>query len=164
MYDEEIATRFAVLLHRAATFYGAPIFAAELAEKGADPEQVRIMAKRWEEGEFFPSSFAGDLMAFADGLALDREPDPPKRGIVGPGYLIEATSEGYKLTCGRRSIERAGGHDVLEGLFQMAERTWEAARADESTPQRCLAHFGEGSDPYVCMLPIGHDGEHNQYA
>ena len=68
--DEQIAPRFARLLLDAALTHGAPSFAADIAEKGATPENLRLMASRWSEPgfEFEPPEFADELCAFADEL------------------------------------------------------------------------------------------------
>jgi hypothetical protein len=67
-YEEDIVPAWAKLLVECAEEHGAPNFAWNLAERGLVPEEVRIMAERWREGEFDPPEFAGTLDLFADAV------------------------------------------------------------------------------------------------
>lgn len=63
---EGIVSRFAEVLLRAEGEYGAPLFAEDLAERGASPDALQIMASRWIECEFDGPEFADELLALAD--------------------------------------------------------------------------------------------------
>lgn len=67
-YDEDLAPQFARLLVKAADELSAPAFAADLAEGGATPGHVEMMADRWEEWDFEPPEFAGELREFAQSV------------------------------------------------------------------------------------------------
>lgn len=76
---ELIPAYFAELLTTAADEYGAPIFAADLAIGGANPEHVEMMANRWASiPAMEPPGFADELRSFAGELRAERSagPDP----------------------------------------------------------------------------------------
>jgi hypothetical protein len=70
-FEEDIAPAFAKLLTWFAEDMGAPMFAADLAEKGCKPDALRMMADRWRDPSIaFEPQEAGDVLdEFADAIA-----------------------------------------------------------------------------------------------
>lgn len=66
--DSQVASRWAALIVEAADQHEAWNFAWSMAEFGCVPENIRMLAERWREGELQPNDFANSLDLFADAV------------------------------------------------------------------------------------------------
>jgi hypothetical protein len=69
MQAHEVAREWADILETAADL-GAPLFAWDLAELGANPDRIRFMAASWRLFALEPRDFADRLDRFAVDIAF----------------------------------------------------------------------------------------------
>jgi len=61
METERVIEIYADIIREATVEHMAPNWTLDLIEGGLDPEHMRMMARRWIEGEFQPADLAEDL-------------------------------------------------------------------------------------------------------